>query len=171
MKRVLFVLALLALVAAFIYTARWPIVNAAIRREFPSVPPITTAALANWLDDKSREAPLLLDTRTRAEYDVSHLPGAKFAGENADFLLAAESMDRPIVTYCSVGYRSAKIARGLQGKGFTNVRNLQGSIFQWANEGRPVVRDGHVVTQVHPYNAAWGLLLAKKYRTRVASND
>ncbi|MDQ6862017.1 MAG: rhodanese-like domain-containing protein [Verrucomicrobiota bacterium] len=172
MKRVAFVLGLLVVVGfGSVYAARWQIVNAAIRREFRNVPRISTAELANWLNDTSRAAPLLLDTRTRAEYEVSHLPGAVYAGMDADYILPDEPRDRPIVTYCSVGYRSAKFARQLQSIGYTNVRNLEGSIFKWANEERPVLRDGNLVTEVHPYNSTWGLLLAKKYRARVGSHD
>jgi hypothetical protein len=44
------------------------------------------------------------------------------------------------------------------------VQNLEGSIFQWANEHRPLVRDGQRETRVHPYNAVWGRLLAPEVR-------
>lgn len=71
--------------------------------------------------------------------------------------------DRPIVVYCSVGYRSSILARKLQDKGFTNVYNLEGSIFKWANEGRPLVQGKVTVHKVHPYNAHWGHLLERKY--------
>ena len=37
-------------------------------------------------------------------------------------------------------------------------------IFEWANEGRPVVRDGREVEAVHPYDAVWGRLLAPERR-------
>jgi hypothetical protein len=40
-----------------------------------------------------------------------------------------------------------------------NVFNLQGSIFQWANEGRPLITNGHAVHVVHPFNERWGVLL------------
>jgi len=40
-----------------------------------------------------------------------------------------------------------------------NVFNLQGSIFQWANEGRPLMANGRVVHVVHPYSERWGVLL------------
>jgi 3-mercaptopyruvate sulfurtransferase SseA len=66
-----------------------------------------------------------------------------------------------------VGYRSARVAHWLAGQGYTNVRNLSGSIFQWANEGRPVFRDGRPTTQVHPYDQRWGLLLKSDYRADV----
>ena len=63
-----------------------------------------------------------------------------------------------------MGYRSARIADRLETAGFRDVRNLTGSIFQWANEGRPVVRDGEPVREVHPYDAVWGRLLDRDLR-------
>ena len=39
--------------------------------------------------------------------------------------------------------------------------NLEGSIFRWAGEGRPVYRDGVRVEQVHPYDDRWGALLPR----------
>jgi hypothetical protein len=29
-------------------------------------------------------------------------------------------------------------------------------IIRWANEGRPVYRDGRAVAEVHPYDDQWG---------------
>ena len=51
------------------------------------------------------------------------------------------------MTYCAVGYRSAEMATQLRAAGFTNVRNLEGSIFQWANEHRPLVHGEQPVEQ------------------------
>ena len=48
--------------------------------------------------------------------------------------------------------------------GYADVWNLEGSIFQWANGGRPVYRDGRPVEAVHPYNTLWGTLLADSLR-------
>ena len=42
-----------------------------------------------------------------------------------------------VVTYCTVGYRSAKVARQLQKQGFTNVKNLRGSILGWVRTHAP----------------------------------
>lgn len=131
-KRALFVAGIAIVISATaIYAFRWAIVNAAIRREFSGVSRISTKELAEWLNDKSQAAPLLLDARTRAEYEVSHLPGAEYAGSDTKLQVPDEPKDRPIVTYCSVGYRSAKFARQLQAVSYTNVRNLEGSIFKW----------------------------------------
>jgi rhodanese-related sulfurtransferase len=127
-----------------------------VRMRFWNVPQIRTEELATWL--KGDRPPLLLDVRTEAEYAVSHIPGARRVDPEAQAsqALAGLPVDRPIVAYCSVGYRSAALAQRLIAAGRKDVYNLEGSIFQWANEGRPLERDGKPVSTVHPYNAWWG---------------
>ena len=41
---------------------------------------------------------------------------------------------------------------------------MSGSIFQWANEGYPIERNGEPADKVHPYNARWGKLLKPQLR-------
>lgn len=122
---------------------------------------IATSSLAVQLAQSGPEKPVLLDTRAAAEYAVSHLPNAQWVDSNLEDVTRLNLPDfgQPIVTYCSVGYRSAAIAERLQKAGYTNVANLEGSIFQWVNEGRPVYRNNELVLQVHPYNELWGCLL------------
>ncbi len=160
--------AVLFALAGSSYGFGWTLVNAKIRQSFPEVKRITTAQLAAWLEDDTRAAPLLLDVRTTAEFDTSHLRNAQQVAPNARALLLHEAKDRPIVTYCSVGYRSAALAERLRGEGYSNVANLEGSIFRWANEGRPLYRADQLVREVHPYNTTWGLLLRKELRAKVA---
>ena len=64
----------------------------------------------------------------------------------------------------ALGTASAALAQKLKARGYTNVANLEGSIFQWANEGRPVYRGDEQVTQVHPFDAQWGRLLKGELR-------
>ena len=46
-----------------------------------------------------------------------------------------------------------------EGKNLT-VSNLEGSIFRWSGEGRPLVDPkGKSTRLVHPYNPYWGRLL------------
>ncbi|WP_228035060.1 rhodanese-like domain-containing protein [Oculatella sp. LEGE 06141] len=139
----------------------WDIVQQTIKRRFPEVRSTSTHDLADWLNQTERPLPLLLDVRTADEYAVSHLPQAQRLEPNTqDFSALADlPLDTPIVTYCSVGMRSAAIASQLQANGFTNVTNLEGSIFRWVNEGRAAYRNDQPVQQVHPYNSLWGLLL------------
>ena len=149
----------------------WKLVNAKIRSEFPAVQRIKTAELAAWLEDRTRKPPVLLDVRTRAEYAVSHLRNARHVEPDSEPSVVRLPKDQPIVTYCSVGYRSGAFAERLRAAGFTKVANLEGSIFRWANEGRDVFRDGRAVQKVHPYNRTWGLLLNRNRRADVSVDD
>ncbi|QDV36389.1 rhodanese-like domain-containing protein [Tautonia plasticadhaerens] len=156
--------------AAFVFgrSPGWATVKRLIRLQFPDVRRVTTEQLEGWLDDPERQSPLLLDVRAEDEYAVSHLPGAIHVPPDAGIeeLLASVTEDRPIVAYCSVGYRSSVMARRLREAGFEEVANLEGSIFQWANEGRPVVRGGEQVEEVHPYDDRWGRLLDRRLHPR-----
>jgi len=122
-----------------------------------SVPMINTGALEKKLAEPL--APILLDAREPDEYAVSHLKGAKNVGYKKFDLKSLSGIDKdaPIVVYCSVGYRSEKIGEKLQKAGFSNVVNLRGGIFDWANQRRPLVnKQQKMVTDVHPYNRSWG---------------
>jgi rhodanese-related sulfurtransferase len=143
---------------------QWTLVRRRIAKEFPNVPQITTGDLAAWLADEQRAKPILLDVRKGEEFAVSHLAGARRVDPEALATQLDLAKDTPIVTYCSVGYRSSALAERLRQAGYTQVQNLDGSIFQWANEDRPLVRDGKPATQVHPYSALWGGLLKRERR-------
>lgn len=164
----LFGLALFVLLAVFWRAIGWSIVDWKIARDFPQVKQITPAELAAWLQDSKRPPPLLLDVRTAAEYEVSHLRKAQHVPPGASASVILLPKDQPIVTYCSIGYRSGAFAQKLERAGFTHVLNMEGSIFKWANEGRAVYRDGRLVDTVHPYNELWGRLLDKTRRARMA---
>lgn len=106
----------------------------------------------------------LLDARERNEYEVSHLEDAQWVGYD-DFDLervANLPKDTAIVVYCSVGYRSEKVVEQLQAAGFTNVQNLYGGIFEWANEEKSVVDPkGEPTNKVHAFDRVWGVWLNK----------
>lgn len=106
--------------------------------------------------------PVLLDAREAPEFAVSHLRGARLVGYETFSLAAVHDVPKnaPIVVYCSVGARSEKIGAQLQQAGFTNVRNLYGGIFEWVNEGQPVVNAAQEPTnRVHAYSRTWGVWL------------
>jgi rhodanese-related sulfurtransferase len=109
-------------------------------------------------DVKNKKDAVILDAREIEEYNTSHLPNALFIGYN-DFQKAVLNnipKDKPIVVYCSIGYRSEKIGEKLQKMGFKQVYNLYGSIFEWVNQGNEVVDNQGVATlKVHTYNRAW----------------
>jgi rhodanese-related sulfurtransferase len=138
----------------------WPRINAYLDKEYADVASITTKELASSENSISAAGRLILDIRDKEEYDTSHIPQAILYTKN-NAIVEAAAKSTPIVVYCSVGLRSAAIARQLKEKGFTNVKNLRGSIFMWANENRPLM--GLFSDKAHPYNARWGALLDKQH--------
>ncbi|GAB3291818.1 rhodanese-like domain-containing protein [Hymenobacter tenuis] len=121
-----------------------------------TVPVVQPAALAHDLQQSPQQV-LLLDTRSRAEFGVSHLRGARFIDYDhfRDTDLRQISRTQPIVVYCTVGARSEQVGTWLQEQGFRNVRNLYGGIFQWVNDGLGVVNAQGPTTKVHPYSVLW----------------
>ncbi len=154
----------LALLSIAPVTAQtWDSLLVMIRRKFPGVPQLSPRELAEWLADTNRPAPVLIDARDAREFAVSQLAGARNATSVAAVQALKLASDQPIVVYCSVGYRSSALAEKLAKSGFTRVSNLEGSIFAWANEGRPVHRGTDRVRQVHPYDTKWGELLDHRW--------
>lgn len=137
-------------------------------RKFPDVQWTDPAALARWREDAGRTPPVIVDARTPVEFQVSHLADAVLMDARRPSLrpLRGLAMNTPIVVYGSAGYRGARLAHWLGEQGYTNVSNLTGGIFRWADEGRPVVRGGRPTLEVHPYDQRWGLLLESRYRAR-----
>ena len=113
---------------------------------------------------KRREEVILLDTRSREEYEVSHIPGARWVGYD-DFTaerVADLPRDTTVVAYCSVGYRSERIGDKLRDAGFAQAYNLHGSIFKWVNLGYPIVdNEGRRTNRIHGYNEQWSKWLKR----------
>jgi rhodanese-related sulfurtransferase len=139
----------------------WASLKREIRDEFPTASIITVNDLSEWLSEQQRPQPLLLDARSEEEFRVSRLLGAQSVPSRSEALRVVESAeeDRPIVVYCSVGYRSAALVEAIQNSSNREVYNLEGSIFEWANQGHPVFREGLQVSEVHPYDENWGRFL------------
>ncbi|HEU5039594.1 MAG TPA: rhodanese-like domain-containing protein [Gemmatimonadales bacterium] len=135
-------------------------------RKFPDVQWIAAAEFARWREDPTRPQPVVLDARTQAEYDVSHLKAAARIDPYRPLLRPLRGMpkDTAIAVYSSVGYRAARVAHWLGRQGYTRVYSLDGSLFGWANAERPMFHDDRPTVQVHPYDERWGLMLEKAYR-------
>jgi rhodanese-related sulfurtransferase len=160
----------LLLGAGVAYFAGRPIAFDAIRRitdyKFPDGKWVAATELVRWRADPGLEQPVVLDARTEAEYDVSHLQGATRIDPYKPSLrpLRGFPKDTSIVLYSSVGYRGARVADFLARQGYTQVYNLEGGEFRWANEGHPVFRNDRPTAEVHPYDPTWGLLLESRHR-------
>ncbi|MBL7941977.1 MAG: rhodanese-like domain-containing protein [Flavobacteriales bacterium] len=109
---------------------------------------------------------ILLDAREAEEFAVSHIPGARPIGYKhfSPSDCADIPKDAEIVVYCSVGYRSSKVAEQLRDAGYTNVHNLWGGIFNWINNGYPVEDAMGPTLRIHPYNPEWGSWLTRGTR-------
>lgn len=109
---------------------------------------------------QSNERLLILDSREVTEFKVSHIHSAKNVGFNQfskkDFANQYSDKSIPIVVYCSLGVRSERIGEKLQKLGYTNVKNLYGGIFEWKNNGNPVVDSINTETEnIHVYSKEW----------------
>lgn len=149
-----------------------PAMRSMVQRTFPEVQRISTDRLAAWLADDARPQPILLDVRRPEEFAVSHLPGAIRVdpGAHPRRVLDALPPGRPVVAYCSVGYRSSLLVQTLQHVAEREMYNLDGSLFQWANEGRAMVdENGAPTTVAHPYSGFWAGLLEPERRASLSA--
>jgi rhodanese-related sulfurtransferase len=106
---------------------------------------------------------VLLDTREKEEYEVSHLDGARWVGYD-DFSFERVKdipKDQTIIVYCSIGARSQDIGKKLKAEGFKEVYNLYGGIFHWVNEEKPVFSDKLPTKKIHVYSKTWGIWVNK----------
>ena len=79
------------------------------------------------------EGYILLDTRTREEYDQSHIPGALLIPHTEIAQRAEEELpdkDQVILVYCRSGNRSKQASAALAELGYTNVKEF-GGIHTW----------------------------------------
>ncbi|CBN55610.1 MULTISPECIES: rhodanese-like domain-containing protein [Kamptonema] len=87
----------------------------------------------------ARDNPLLIDVRQPAEYATGHIPNAI----NIPLPTLAENLDkipkvRPVVLYCTTGYRTGMGVMTLEMLGYTNVRAFPPSIQGWKAAGEPL---------------------------------
>ncbi|NJN33921.1 MAG: rhodanese-like domain-containing protein [Saprospiraceae bacterium] len=133
-----------------------------------SVSEISVQQLSGQVNDV-----LLVDAREQKEYAVSHLNHSVWVGyDNLDLTpLSNVPKNKPIVVYCSVGYRSEKVAEKLIKQGFTNVKNLYGGIFEWKNQDKTIMNEKGETDQVHAFSKTWGVWLKKGRKSIIDSNS
>ena len=86
-----------------------------------------------------RDNALLIDVRQPSEYASGHIPNAiniplQTLTKNLDKI----PQDRPVVLYCTTGYRTAMGVMSLQMLGYSNVRAFPPSIQGWKVAGEPL---------------------------------
>ncbi len=117
-----------------------------LRFYIPGIPEINVDKLYELI--KSDNAPLIIDTRDKAEFYASekaikkygHIPGAKLL---PIFQLAANLKhlssfkDNLIVNICPGGGASLVTTEIMIKAGFTNVKSLRGGMNKWSKKGYP----------------------------------
>jgi phage shock protein E len=86
---------------------------------------------------------VVLDVRTKAEFDKGHIPGAVLIDVNAPgFEKAVGKMDRTktYLVHCAAGIRSMKACNSMRGLEFTNLYNLKGGYRAWEKEAKPAAK-------------------------------
>ena len=137
-----------------------------IREKFEDVNQLPVEEFADW--ESARKPVLLVDVREQEEFAISHLQDSVHSQSAAEIRrLYREGDYSAVVVYCSVGYRSAQMAQRLKRIGIDDVFNLEGSIFEWANQGRPVFDEAGSASLVHPYDESWGKLLLPRLRAPI----
>jgi rhodanese-related sulfurtransferase len=105
-----------------------------------------------------------LDTREKKEFDVSHIKTAMHTGYD-NFKMSSVSKipkNAEIIVYCSIGARSQTIGQKLMKAGYTNVKNMYGGMFYWANSGFPMVNNSNqTTTKIHGFSKDWGKWVSK----------
>ncbi len=105
-------------------------------------------------DDVAAWDSVLLDVRSREEWDAGRIPGATWQAWDAVFgpdgtLLDEEALwalfeddgiapDTPVATYCQAGIRAGHTFMVLEALGVADVRNYVGSWARWTAEGGAV---------------------------------
>lgn len=90
----------------------------------------------------NREAPILLDVRTPAEWERGHIPGAQHL-PFAEILSACCSLptDSEVVVYCGSGYRSNMAGSYMKTHGYSNVKSLAGGVLAWGRAQHPLTQN------------------------------
>lgn len=112
----------------------------------PDWAPLTFSFAGIWeiapqvLEEKARGLQIV-DVREPAEFTgpLGHITGAKLIPLGELQSRAGEiARDRPVVTVCRAGSRSAQAFNLLRQAGFARVANLSGGMLRWRAEGFPV---------------------------------
>ena len=97
---------------------------------------------------------VLVDVREEKEQQVSMLPGAITEKE---LLSSPEKYrDRTLIGYCTISYRSGKLAQKLKARGLSML-NLRGGLLAWVHDGGKVYDRNGETRRINVYGPKWNL--------------
>ena len=121
------------------------------KKEFADVQDIEQAEAMRLLQDGKA---LFVDVREEKEQQVSILPSAVTEKE---FLKdPGRFKNRTLIGYCTISYRSGKLAEKLKARGIT-LLNLKGGLLAWVHDGGKVCDRNGETTRIHVYGREWDL--------------
>ena len=93
---------------------------------------------------KTQEAGVvILDVRTKAEFDEGHIANAiNINVESNEFLSEISKLDKSktYAVYCRSGRRSADALAKMTNEQFISLSHLDGVVIDWTNAGLPLVK-------------------------------
>jgi rhodanese-related sulfurtransferase len=99
---------------------------------------LTAVQLKEWLDDPSREKPVLIDVREPWEFDVCRIGGAKpMSMRSIPARFIELKRDAETVVICHHGARSYQVCLFLEQQGFSKLFNLYGGMAAWSRDADP----------------------------------
>ena len=121
------------------------------RKDFAGVEEIDASAAIELVGNPEA---VFVDVRSPEEQAVSMIPGAI----TSEVFLADPDRFRGqrIIAYCTISFRSGKLAAKMGRRGITIV-NLKGGLLAWAHAGGALVRGYKQVKQLHVYGRKWDL--------------
>jgi rhodanese-related sulfurtransferase len=145
---------------------RWERTKEDLRKRFPDVRRIDADDLKQWLAKRPKEQPVLIDVRPQAEFEFSHVPGARHMplSETPASMGIPETTNESLVVYDAAGKDSFAVAANLVRRGYARVQALEGGIFEWANRGEQLEGAGGAATQVRAGNSEFAPLLRHRAR-------
>ena len=96
------------------------------------------------IKDLDRTKALLLDVRTKVEYELGTIDGAvNIPLDELRARIDELPADKSIYVFCQVGLRGYIAARMLMGKGFASVKNLNGGYMVYSTVMQDRLTAGH----------------------------
>ena len=116
----------------------------------PKTPVITATEIRAFQNDLRGETGfVIVDVRSKAETDVSMIPGALTKSEFEK--TANQHQGKLVIAYCTIGVRSGNYADSLIRKGW-KAWNYKGSILDWCANKLPLINNGQETNKVHTYS-------------------
>ena len=98
----------------------------------------------NKINQASEENNLLLDVRTKEEFNLGHIPNAINISHDlllTNINLLSDHKKKNIYVYCRSGPRAGLVINELLNNGFNNIIDVEGDFLSWVNAELPIEKN------------------------------